>query len=297
MSSPQDLKFALTLAALVSLGACATAPAINAQTETPADPQTDEISVADIAAPEDRTQLREQADRSPPIERANFWGQEFARFPHDIDVTLGFGESLRAIGSHDRAVEVAVEAAVQHPREGRIYLLMGRAYAGTGKFTEARAALLRAIMLEPENSDILAALGLAHDRLGDHNSAQTAYSQALDLDANRMATWSNYGLSLAMSGDLKGAESALRKAVALPEPSVQAEQNLALVLGLQGRYDEMMQVAGDAPEALMRNNVALLREMRGEAIAPGEAVEEPGKPAGAPALRGAIGQAEHDSRD
>ena len=73
---------------------------------------------------------------------------------------------------------------------------------------------------------------------------------------------SNLGMSYVLSGDLVSAEKTLREAIALPGADSRIRQNLALVVGLQGRFDEAEKIAGQelSPEQAQAN-VAYLRGM------------------------------------
>jgi len=73
---------------------------------------------------------------------------------------------------------------------------------------------------------------------------------------------SNLGLSYALSRDLVQAEMTLRKAVTPPGAEPRVRQNLALVVGLQGRFAEAETIArADLPPDLAAANVAYLRQM------------------------------------
>jgi len=73
---------------------------------------------------------------------------------------------------------------------------------------------------------------------------------------------SNLGLSYALSRNLKEAEAVLRRAVARPGVQPRVRQNLALVVGLQGRYQEAEDIArADLPPEEAAANIAYLREM------------------------------------
>ena len=274
--------------AVFALGACASGVAAQ-----PPDAQAAETAGAETAdeagkAGEDgetgvsTAELRAAIHRAPPLEQANFWAREYASDPGDLHTALKFAKSLRAIGSHERAAEIASQSAMLHPESPDVFLVMGRALASAGEHEKARGALLRAVMHAPESADALAALGLAHDRLGDHNSAQTAYRQALEIEPGRAATRSNLGLSLALSGQLDAAEVQLRKAVAHPDATVNVQQNLALVLGLKGDYEAARAVSEDAPGDVVERNLETLKAFRGDAPTP------EGKPAAVRGLRGAI---------
>jgi len=76
------------------------------------------------------------------------------------------------------------------------------------------------------------------------------------------AVLSNLGLSYALAKDLKQAEAILRRAAARPDAEGRVRQNLALVVGLQGRYQEAEEIArADLPPEAAAANVAYLREM------------------------------------
>ena len=65
-----------------------------------------------------------------------------------------------------------------------------------------------------------------------------------------------------MTNDLAQAEVHLRKAVAMPRATSQIRQNLGLVIGLQGRFDEARQIfAADLPPDQVEANMAYIRAL------------------------------------
>jgi Flp pilus assembly protein TadD len=73
---------------------------------------------------------------------------------------------------------------------------------------------------------------------------------------------SNLGLSYALSKDLRNAEATLRRAAAQRPADPRVRQNLALVVGLQGRFAEAEAIArADLPPDEAAANVAYLRQM------------------------------------
>jgi Flp pilus assembly protein TadD len=65
-----------------------------------------------------------------------------------------------------------------------------------------------------------------------------------------------------LSKDLKNAEATLRRAAAHQPVDPRVRQNLALVVGLQGRFDEAEGIAqADQPPDEAAANVAYLRQM------------------------------------
>jgi Flp pilus assembly protein TadD len=73
---------------------------------------------------------------------------------------------------------------------------------------------------------------------------------------------SNLGLSYALAKDLPNAETILRHAAAHPPVNPRVRQNLALVVGLQGRLAEAETIVrADLPPEEAAANVAYLRQM------------------------------------
>jgi Flp pilus assembly protein TadD len=98
--------------------------------------------------------------------------------------------------------------------------------------------------------------------MGRHQEAQGYYASALKIMPEEPSILSNLGLSYALSKDLRKAESTLRKASARNGSDPRTRQNLALVLGLQGRFSEAEEIArGDLSADEASANVAYLRQM------------------------------------
>jgi Flp pilus assembly protein TadD len=100
------------------------------------------------------------------------------------------------------------------------------------------------------------------DQMGRHKEAQRYYSSAIKIVPNEPSVLSNLGLSYALEKRLKLAEQTLRKAAAQPNARPKVRQNLALVVGLEGRFAEAEKIArADLPPDQAEANVAYLREM------------------------------------
>ncbi len=258
MSRANLVKSTISILILIGLAACASTPTASQDSA-----EVDAYKQAMEAATRPATpQQIATAERSDPLTRANFWGEEYRKDAANLQTTIRFMTALRGIGSHERMTEVATAALPVHPASYEIYLELGRSYMAQNKPHEAVLAFVRSADLAPAGEAApLAALGVAFDQTEDHGKAQEAYTFALQRDPDRIATLSNYGLSLALSGDLGGAETQLRKAAALPGADGRVRQNLALVLGLQGRFDEMIAVDPGAPQRTVEANRQALRTM------------------------------------
>jgi Flp pilus assembly protein TadD len=108
----------------------------------------------------------------------------------------------------------------------------------------------------------LSVQGAVLDEMGRHDEAQRHYLTALKIVPNEPSVLSNLGLSYALSKDLTKAEQTLRQAAAQQPADPRVRQNLALVVGLQGRFAEAENIArADLPPDQAAANVAYLRQM------------------------------------
>ena len=97
----------------------------------------------------------------------------------------------------------------------------------------------------PDRPDwrILSAQGAVLDQMGRHEEAQRYYATALHIVPDEPTVLSNLGLSYALSKDLPKAEQTLRRATSGGRIDPRTRQNLALVVGLQGRFPEAEAIA------------------------------------------------------
>lgn len=190
------------------------------------------------------------------------WGQRYRKDPGDIPAAIAYARALRATGQRTQAVAVLEQANLRHPQSQVLLGAYGRALADAGQYTQALDALGRAHT--PDNPDwrILNAQGAVFDQLGRHAEARRHYEAALKIVPGESSVLSNLGLSYAFTKDLRLAEKTLREASLRPDASPRVRQNLALVVGLEGRFDEAERIAAaDVPPAEAEANVRYLREM------------------------------------
>lgn len=260
MSSPANIQTACAaVLVLAALNGCASTDAGNAGASSGLNPY--EEAMIEAMKPATAEEIA-AAERSDPLTRANFWAQEYQKDQANPETALSFMRSLRAIGSHDRAIEVGTSILPFHPNDYEILLEVGRTLLTNDQPEAAARTLVRsADFSPPTDAAPLAALGLAFDRMGRHDLAQEAYREALKREPTRISTLSNYGLSLALGGQLTKAEEQLKLAASIPGSDARVRQNLALVLGLQGKFDEMAAIDPSAPRLTVETNLKVLREM------------------------------------
>jgi Flp pilus assembly protein TadD len=190
------------------------------------------------------------------------WGERYRKNPGDVQAAIAYARALRATGQHAQAVAVLEQATLRQPKSMPLLAAFGRALADAGQYAQALDALSRAHT--PDNPDwrILNAQGAVLDQLGRHAEARRHYEAALRIMPGEASVLSNLGLSYALTKDLKLAEETLRKAAGQPDSTARVRQNLALVVGLEGRYAEAERIASaDLPPAEAEANVRYLRDM------------------------------------
>ncbi len=182
--------------------------------------------------------------------------------PEDAAIALAYAQALRASGQRTQATSVLQQATFYHPGNTALLGAYGRALSDVGNLEQALDVLNRAHTPDQPDWRILSAQGAVLDQLGRHAEAQLHYSSALKIKPDDPGVLSNLGLSYALAKDLKNAEATLRRAAAVGGTDTRVRQNLALVVGLQGRFPEAESIArADLPPGEAAANVDTLRRM------------------------------------
>ena len=187
---------------------------------------------------------------------------KFRANPRDADNAVRYAQALRATGQRAQAAAVLETAALHNPEDKVLLGAYGRALADAGNFKQALDVLERAHSPDQPDWRILSVQGAVLDQMGRHEEAQRYYASALRIIPDEPSVLSNLGLSYALSKDLKRAEDTLRRASAKGGADKRVRQNLTLVVGLQGRFQEAETIArSDLPPTEAAANVAYLRQM------------------------------------
>jgi Flp pilus assembly protein TadD len=210
-------------------------------------------SISTAAAPRSEAQWRHEMQ---------VWGQRYRANPRDANVAIHYAQALRGLGQRAQAVAVLEQAAIRNPKNRALLGAYGRALADNGSYKEALDVLSRAHTPDQPDWRILSVQGAVLDQMSRHQDAQRHYASALRLMPNEPSVLSNLGLSYALSKNLPKAEATLRRAAAQPGAEPKVRQNLALVVGLEGRFKEAEAIArGDLSPSEAAANVAYLRRM------------------------------------
>ena len=204
----------------------------------------------------------EASSEANPHRAAEIYGERYRSDPKNAEAALAYGQALRASGQRSQAAAVLEQATIAHPSDKPLLAAYGRALADNGNFQQAFDVLSRAH--SPDNPDwrILSVQGAALDQLGRHEDARRYYASALKIVPDEPSVLSNLGLSYVLSKNLPKAEEVLRQAYATGRADARVRQNLALAIGLQGRFAEAEQIVrADLPAEEAAANVAYLKQM------------------------------------
>ena len=231
-----------------------------------ADPPKAQAATAQKTPTKASPQQRAEARRLDPLAQAAFWGAEFEVDPGDAEAGAGLAKALRALGRADEAAIAATKGLIAHPDDAGLLLELARAHIARGQGFYAIEPARKVAAAYPKDWRPLTLLGVAYEQAERDDEAEAAHRQALALAPTEAAPLANYAMHLAAKGDLAGAEAQLRRAATLPSATIQVRQNLALVVGLQGRLPEAEKLArADLPPEQVANNLAYLRAATGQA--------------------------------
>ncbi len=175
-----------------------------------------------------------------------------------------YAKSLSEIGQQDQQVVVLTTVAQLNRTNPEVQAEIGKDLLRLGK-SEKALPMLEIAGADPGASwQTLSALGSAYDQQGRYALARERYQDALKLSPDQPAVLNNLAMSHSLEGALPKAEAVLRDAMTKPgsKSFQRIRQNLALVVGLQGRFDEARKIASeDLPSDQVEANLAYLQQM------------------------------------
>ena len=230
-------------AAQTQAGQTNTAPAIAQSTFVKATPQQIENEL-----------------RADPMTQAAFFARQFEHDATNAKLGLYLSNAQRAIGRYDDAATTAHAVLLFAPDNTDVLLAAARAHIEGGNGFYAIDVLKRLNGLKPNDWQAWSLLGVAYDQTKRPDDAQAAWQTALKMSPNNPAVLTNIAMAHAANGDFAGAEPLLRTAVAQKDATLQERQNLALVLGLEGKMSEAEKLLrADLPPPVAEANLAWLQ--------------------------------------
>lgn len=212
------------------------------------------------AAPEQ--QPADQTPRSELEKATEYWGKEYQKNPRSLDAALSYAKNLKALGQKQQAMAVLQQASILHGSDRQLASEYGRLALEMDQLTVARRML--EVADDPANPDwrVILARGTVLAKEGKYQDAIGYFERANVLAPDHPSIMNNLALAYTMNGDAAKGEELLRKASTEQGSSTKVRQNLALVLGLQGKYQEATQVgAAELPPAAAEANAELLRKI------------------------------------
>lgn len=192
----------------------------------------------------------------------NYLGDAYTKNPNDTVTAMRYAQVLQMEGKAEQSLAVMRKLAIEQPRDRKVLAAYGKSLAAAGQFEMALDAVRRSQTPEYPDWKLQSAEAAILDQMGSRDEARAMYRKALDLKPNEPSILSNLGMSYVLEGDLKTAESYLRTAINQSGSDSRVRQNLALVVGLQGRFDEAEQIAGaELSPQQAQANTAYLRSM------------------------------------
>ena len=193
-----------------------------------------------------------------------YWGKKFAANPRDGKIAVNYARNLKAMGQKRRALAVLQQASIFNGNDARLASEYGRLALDLGQ-TSLGAKILAKVD-DPTRPDwrVISARGAALAKLGRHKEALQYFERARMIAPNKASVLNNLAMAYTMDGQPTRAEKLLRTALGFAKPKLlpRIKQNLSLVLGLQGKYDEAKTVvAGEIGEMNARANVDAIRKL------------------------------------
>lgn len=138
-------------------------------------------------------------------------------------------------------------------------LAKARSFENIEKWQEAREIYEEMIVELSDRYEPYHRLGVVADQQKRHREAEALYTQAIERDATRPDLFNDLGYCYYLQGKLTKAESAMLKSVAMAPSTARYRNNLGLVLGHQGRYEDALEAFRHAgSEADAQYNLAFI---------------------------------------
>ncbi|MDX2259744.1 MAG: tetratricopeptide repeat protein [Hyphomicrobiaceae bacterium] len=213
------------------------------------------------AAPASLAQVPETPQSE--LEKATaYWGEEFSKKPTALEPALSYARNLKALGRKKQAMAILQQASAYHSDSRELASEYGRLALDLDQVSVAEKVL--AVADDPAKPDwrIISARGTVLAKQGKYKEAIPHFERALAFAHDHPSVLNNLALAHAMTGEPQKAEELLRRAAAGGGSTARVRQNLALVLGLQGKYEESTKVAAqDQPPSVAAADTAVLRKI------------------------------------
>ena len=207
------------------------------------------------------------AGRAPRARRrwrrsADAWGERYRANPKDAEAAINYAQALRGNGQRSQAVAVLEQASIQNPKHTGVLGAYGRALADVGNYKQALDVLNRAHTPDQPDWRILRCRGRCSTRWAATTTPSATMRPRCGSCPTSLRCCPISACPMRCPRTWCGQKSTLRRAAAQSRADRRVRQNLALVVGLQGRFSEAEGIArADLPSDEAAANVAYLRQM------------------------------------
>lgn len=197
------------------------------------------------------------------LEKATqYWGQQYAKNPRNLEAAMGYALNLKAMGQKRQALAVLQQASLFHSQDRKLASEYGRLALEFDQVSVAKQLLEAAD--DPANPDwrVISARGTVFAKEGLYSEAIPYYERALTLAPDHPSLLNNLALAYTLTGEAKRGEEILTRVAQGNHGNPKLRQNLALMLAVQGKYDEAKVVASrDLPSESAAANTEYLRKL------------------------------------
>jgi Flp pilus assembly protein TadD len=220
------------------------------------------LTAAQAPSLSDATKSPSEDSRSELQKATEYWGKAYAKDPKDAKTAINYAKNLKALGEKQQALAVLQQASVYHGTNRALNAEYGRLALEFDQVSLAQKLLEQAD--DPANPDwrVISARGTVLAKQGIYKDAIALYQRALTVSPNEPSILNNLAMAYVGLGEPDKAEPLLKRAAAAGGQDGRVNQNLALALSLQGKYDEAkIAAARDLPADKAAANVDYVRSI------------------------------------
>lgn len=211
-----------------------------------------------------------------------YWGEKFAKSPNSLEYALNYARNLKAMGRKREALAALQHASNYNAQNRELAGEYGRLALELDQVQTAKSVLAFADDATKPDWRVISARGTVAAKEGNAKEAIRFFESALALSNRNASVMNNLAMAYALDGRAADGERLLREAAAKGN-SAKVQKNLALVLSLQGKYDEARMVGSRVlPQTTAAEDTQLVRQIVGldpQPYAPANAMTPPATPA------------------
>ena len=182
----------------------------------------------------------------------------------DIVMTAGTTPSRRGAPSLPQPGRNPIGQQTAAPTHADV-LASARQLEQLGRYAEAQRAYLAVLQRHPQHVECMHRLAVVCTRLNDYDAARAYFDRGLQIAPGNVSMLTDAGYARFLAGEHRQAEKLLRRATELAPQDVRATNNLAVVVGVSGRFDDALALFWQVnPHAAAWTNLAHVYQLRNE---------------------------------